>query len=224
MHPVIESIKHGLIVSCMAEEGEPLQGPVFMATMALCAQEGGAIGVKALGVEDVKMMRRMVDIPIMGMLEEVDDCGNSWVTPTFKSARNLSSAGADIINIPGAKERNFGDSTPELIKRIHGELGKPVMVDVVDLEEAIIADKAGADTVRSALDAKKPDFKLLQEITNSVSCKVLAEGGYWEPKEAVRALQLGAWALVVGSAITRPLNITRRWVTIMEGAFIYKGV
>jgi N-acylglucosamine-6-phosphate 2-epimerase len=218
MHPVIESIKHGLLVSCMATEAEPLHGPVFMAAMALCAEQGGAVGVKAAGLEDTRMIKKMVKIPVMGMLAIADPNGKRWVTPTFEAAKALSDAGADIIAISGSKNRTFGDPTPELIKKIHSELGKPVMVDVVDLEEAKAADAAGADTVRVAAGATKPDFQLLESVANAVSCKVLAEGGYWTPEEASKALQLGAWALVVGTAITRPVDITKRWVRIMKEA------
>ncbi len=216
MHPTIERIRRGLIVSCMATEEEPLHGPIFMAAMALAAEQGGAVGIKARDRQDVAVVSRLVRIPVMGMQVVTDPRGGRWVTPTFEAAREIVSAGAEIVAIQGLAARTYGDPTPVLIKRIHEELGKPVMVDVSTVEEARQAEAEGADMVRPVYKSSRPDFGLLERVVVGVSCPVVGEGGYWRPEEAVRALDMGVYCLVVGTAITRPGQITRYWVEHMK--------
>jgi N-acylglucosamine-6-phosphate 2-epimerase len=98
---------------------------------------------------------------------------------------------------------------------VHDELGKPLMVDVSSVEEARAAEAAGADMVRPVYKSPSPDFGLLERVISAVSCPVVGEGGYWRPEEAVKALDLGIHCLVVGTAITRPANITKYWVEAM---------
>ncbi|MEX0975417.1 MAG: N-acetylmannosamine-6-phosphate 2-epimerase [Bacillota bacterium] len=212
MHPTIERLRRGLIVSCMATDDEPLHGPMFMAAMALAAEQGGAVGIKARDRQDVALVSRLVRIPVMGMQVVIDPLGKRWVTPTFEAAKAIVDAGAEIVAIQGLASRTFGDPAPVLIGRVHDELGKPLMVDVSSVEEARAAEAAGADMVRPVYKSPSPDFGLLEMVIAAVSCPVVGEGGYWTPEEAVRALDLGVHCLVVGTAITRPGQITKHWV------------
>lgn len=203
-------------MSCMASPGEPLHGPGYMAAMALCAEQGGAVGVKARGAGDVAAMAALLTVPVVAMQIVLDPDGKRWVTPTFEAAKAVADAGAGIVAIQGLASRTFGDPAPLLIKRVHEELGKPLMVDVSSEEEAIAAEAAGADMVRPVYRSAAPDFELLGRVIRKVSCPVVGEGGYWRPEEAVRALELGVHCLVVGTAITRPAQITRYWIEAMN--------
>lgn len=217
MHPTIEKLRKGLLVSCMAVENEVLHGPVLQAGMALCAEQGGAVGLKASGKGDVAVMSRAVRIPVMGMQSEAGPDGKRWITPTFSAAKGLVDAGAAIVAVSAVGNRTYGDPIDVLIRRIHDELGTPVMVDVANVEEARAVEAMGADMVRPSYRQPTPDFNLLAGVAKAVACPVVAEGGYWVPEEVVKAFELGAYCAVVGTAITRPTDITKRWVKIIGG-------
>ncbi len=201
----------------MAVEKEVLHGPIFMAAMALAAEMGGAVGVKADGAEDVAVISRIVKIPVMGMQWEADPSGKRWVTPTFKAADALIQAGCDIVALAGAGGRPYGDPVPDLIRHVHDQ-GKAVMVDVATLEEARAMEREGADLLRPTYRQATPDFDFVAAVAKAVSTPVVAEGGYWRPEEVAKAFQLGCYCAVVGTAITRPADITKYWVrTINQG-------
>lgn len=215
MHPTIEKLRKGLLVSCMAVENEVLHGPVLQAGMALCAEQGGAVGLKASGKEDVAIVSRVVRIPVMGMQPETAPDGKRWITPTFAAAKGLVDAGAAVLALSALGNRTYGDPIDVLIRRIHDELKTPVMVDVSSVEEARAVEGLGADLIRPAYRQPAPDFTLLGSVAQAVDAPVVAEGGYWVPEEVVKAFELGAYCAVVGTAITRPADITKRWVKII---------
>lgn len=218
---VLRTIQRGLIVSCQALEEEPLHGPMLMAAMARAVQLGGAVGIRANGPQDVEVIKRITGLPVIGIHKMTNGAGEMAITPTFSLAEELVRSGADIIAVDVRRTRPFGEPLAELLPRIRRELGVPVMADCATVEDARAAVEIGVDLVASTFGFRQnglgtePDFQLLRDMLQ-LGVPVVAEGGFWYPEQVVEALELGVWAVVVGSAITRPLEITRRFVRAIE--------
>jgi len=218
----IESIRHGLVVSCQAWPESPLHGSVYMSAMAQAAAKGGAAGIRANGAEDIRAIRECVSLPIIGIQKSFDAQGGLWITATFADAASVANAGAEIIAVDGIhEERPDHMRLGELVARIHSELGRHVMVDVSRFDEGVRAEKLGADLVATTLavrgpNQQAPDYDLLGRLVQSLSIPVVAEGLFWTPEQVCAALDLGAHAVVVGSAITRPDEITLRFVRAIQ--------
>jgi len=215
----IERIKGGLVVSCQAKEESPLRGPSFMAAMALCAEIGGAVGIRANGPSDIEAIRHSVSLPIIGIYKIYSEDYEAYITPTFEAANAIAEAGADIIAVDATRRSHAnGLSASELIAQIKG-LGLPVMADISTCEEGTAAEEAGANIVATTMSGytpysppqADPDFDLISELTQAVRVPIIAEGRIWTPDQARKAIDLGAHAVVVGTAITRPEVITRRF-------------
>lgn len=215
---ILQKLAGGLIVSCQALEHEPLHGPWFMAGMARAAKQGGAVGIRANGVEDIRAIKEVTGLPIIGIEKQEDNSGNLCITPDCAAAERVAGAGADIIAIDCRRNRPFGDELSLLVPAVKQKLGVPVMADVGTVDEALAAQQLGVDLVAPTFGfqegtyGSEPDFPLLEELIGTLSVPVIAEGGYWSPEQVLRALELGALAVVVGTAITRPQEITRRFV------------
>src|SRR5580704_15708115 len=137
-----------LIVSCQAREGEPFRDPESMAKFAVSAVAGGAAAIRARGPEDIRAIRRVVGVPIIGIRKQIQDDGKILITPTFESARELVAAGADLIALDvTCRGQRYG--ALERLQRIGRELQVPVLADIATLDEALIAADAGADFVLS---------------------------------------------------------------------------
>ena len=223
---IIDSFKSKLIVSCQALEGEPLYVPGYMAKMALAARMGGAVGIRANSPKDVREIKREVDLPVIGIWKVVSEDCEVYITPTINEAREIYEAGADIIAVDATFRKNVeGKYAWEIIKEIKKELSVLVMADISTLEEGINAEKAGADLISTTLagytsyskQLEGPDFNLIEELTKKVKIPVMAEGRIWTTEDAKKALDMGAYGLIIGGAITRPAQITERFVkTIQE--------
>lgn len=214
---ILESLRGGLIVSCQALEEEPLHGPMLMAAMARAAAIGGAVGIRTNGVQDVEVCSKITGLPVIGIQKEVSEKGELCITPTFQSAEPLARAGACIIAVDCRHERPFGDPLSELIPALKERLNVLVMADCRTVADAERAVAYGADLVASTFAFQEgkwgaePSFEVIEQMAKlPVPC--IAEGGIWVPEQAIRALEVGAWAVVVGSAITRPQDITARFV------------
>lgn len=221
MKKFTETFPRGLIVSCQAREGEPLHGSDIMARMALSAEMGGAVGIRANTPEDIAAIKKLVSLPVIGIYKIQTGESEVYITPTFESAQAIAGAGADAIAIDATRRtRPQGQTLDSLIDRIHQELNLPVMADCSTVEEGIAAAGAGADVVASTLGGytsysrrmEEPDFELLKGLIEHTDLPVIAEGRYHTPEEAALALSLGAYAVVVGTAITRPHEITAGFV------------
>jgi putative N-acetylmannosamine-6-phosphate epimerase len=215
-------LQRGLIVSCQAYAGEPLFGPPHMVEMARAAILGGAVGLRLNGPADIAAVRAVTDLPIIG-LHKVHTPGSPvYITPDCAAARAIAQAGCDVVAVDATpRPRPGGAALADLIAFIHGELGKPVMADVSCREDARLAEALGADVLGTTLAGYTPhgrpkldgpDLEFLGELVRAARVPVLAEGRYWEPAAVAQAFALGAFAVVVGSAITRPWEITRRFV------------
>jgi N-acylglucosamine-6-phosphate 2-epimerase len=190
-----------------------------MALLAQAAVTGGAAAIRANGVPDVAAIRKAVDVPILG-INKVGDPRGVFITPNVGSAAEIVAAGADMIAMDGTlRARPDGRLLREHIAEIHDVLGVAIMADVDSLEAGVAAREAGADVVATTLSGYTgngvpagPDVELVARLSGSVDCPVIAEGRYWTPADVQAAFDAGAYAVVIGAAITNPMAITRRFV------------
>lgn len=228
MRNVIELIEKGLIVSCQALEEEPLHSSFIMSKMAFAAKQGGATGIRANSYQDIVEIKEAVDLPVIGIVKRVYEDSDIYITPTIEEIDELVNAGADIIALDATdRTRPNGKSLETFIKEIREKYEDLIlMADISTYEEGIRAFELGFDIVSTTLSgytpySKKldnPDFELLEKLVKAVSVPVIAEGRIWTPEEAKKALQIGAHAVVVGTAITRPREITRRFKDVIEAS------
>jgi N-acylglucosamine-6-phosphate 2-epimerase len=196
-----------------------------MARMAAAAAMGGAVAIRADGPEDIRAIRQSVKLSIVGISKNHYPTSPVYITPTFDEAIEAFQAGADVLALDGTgRPRPRGEDLGRLIERIHAELAVPVMADVSGLEEGLWAASLGADAlattlsgyVEGSLKASEPDLQLVKSLAASVDIPVVAEGRYRSPQEAVAAIELGAYAVVVGAAITRPHLITENFAAAIR--------
>ncbi|XEC97382.1 N-acetylmannosamine-6-phosphate 2-epimerase [Paenibacillus tarimensis] len=213
------TINKGLVVSCQAMPDEPLYGSELMAAMAQAAEQGGAVGIRANGILDIAAIRKATDLPMIGIIKRNIAGSSIYITPTLKDVYDVIDAGADVVAIDATQPlRPDGESLEYTIKAVK-DRGAQIMCDISTLEEGLFASQAGADYISTTLSGftpyseqqAGPDFKLVSELVRKVSTPVVAEGRIWEPRQAALALELGAAFVVVGTAITRPQIITRRF-------------
>ncbi len=222
---IIKRLEHKVVVSCQAMPSEPLYLEKCMVAMMKSVVKGGAGGLRVAGVRDVKNAKHLFDVPIIGITKP-DIIPSNWqeivyITPTLKEVIELVEAGADIIAFDGTmRERPNGAKLEELIKyvRINNRVS---MADISTLEEGLNAEKLGANILSTTLSGYTqfsqnrgagPDFELLKQLVDNVNIPVVLEGRIWEPEEVDKAFEIGAHCVVIGSAITRPQLITKRFV------------
>ncbi|EFS21215.1 N-acetylmannosamine-6-P epimerase [Fusobacterium gonidiaformans 3-1-5R] len=220
----IEALRGKLIVSCQALPEEPLHSSYIMSRMAYAAYVGGASGIRANTVVDIHEIKKTVDLPIIGIIKEVYGDNPVYITPTMKEISALVTEGVDIIAIDGTKrERPDGNTLEALMKEAKEKYPKQLfMADISSVEEAVEAERLGFDFVGTTLvgytEYTKGNLPLveLEKVLKAVSIPVIGEGNLDTPEKAKNALQLGAFAVVVGGAITRPQQITKKFVDEMN--------
>lgn len=219
---IIEKLRGKLIVSCQAAETSPLNASEHIVALARAAIIGGAHGVRIEGLRNVKAVRAAISQPIIG-ITKINQAGSDvYITPTLEDVRNLVDAGADVIAFD-ATDRARPVSVAEMVFEIK-RLGKSGMADISNLAEARHAVSVGADFAGTTLSgytpytavSDAPDFALMAELA-AAKVPFVAEGRIWDPAQAQRAMGLGAMFVVVGSAITRPDEITRRFADAIVG-------
>ena len=219
----LQQIKGGLVVSCQAEEGNPFYEPGMMARFARAAELGGAVGIRAKE-PDIRAIKEACQLPVIGIDKVYLKGFDVYITPRFADAQRIATAGAEIIALDCTpRPRPDGVTMEQLVQTIKAELRLPVMADISTLAEARAAEAAGADIVATTLSGytgyskrgEGPDWELLHAIIRALEVPVIAEGGICTPAEARCAIDMGAWAVVVGTAITRPIDITKRFVSAL---------
>lgn len=206
---LLKTLEYGLIVSCQAPHESPLRHPQVIAAIAQAALAQNAVAVRIDTPEHIAAVRQRTTAPILGLWKQPTLNAEIYITPTFDCAATIAQAGADLIAID-ATLRDRPESVASLIDRIHTELHKPVVADVDNLEAAIIAAESGADLIATTLYGYTPEteqqtppgFNLLSQIAERLDTPVICEGGIASPQMARQALDLGAYAVVVGTAIT----------------------
>ena len=221
---LLKEIKGKLIVSCQALEGEPLyiEDSSVMPLMARAAKQAGAAAIRTNGVRDVIGIKEETNLPIIGIIKKGYEGYEQYITVTMDVIDQLVQAGADIIAMDCTlRERVDGRSVSEFIQTIKEKYPQIIlMADISNLEEGINAWKAGIDMVGTTLSGyteytlklEEPDFKLIEDLAKNIDIPIIAEGRIHTPEQATKALDLGAHAVVVGGAITRPLEIATRFV------------
>lgn len=225
---LLATLRGSLIVSVQAAPGEPLFAPEHILAMALSVINGGARGLRLESAEHIAFVRKRTGVPIIGLIKapdvpDEDRLKKVYITPTFYECAQIARAGADVVALDATMRRRPDDSTvEEIIRRVHDELDKLVWADVSTLEEGTNAARAGADIISTTLSGyteetrvspeTPPDFLLLSKLVEATKMPIVLEGRVWTPDEVREAYRRGAWAVVVGSAITRPQLITNRFV------------
>ncbi|MBY5584570.1 N-acetylmannosamine-6-phosphate 2-epimerase [Rhizobium leguminosarum] len=220
---ILEALRGTLAVSCQAADGSPLQPTDHIVALAKAAVLGGAKAVRIEGVANVSAVRNAVSVPVIGITKIEHPDSEIYITPTLEDVRQLCEAGADIVAFD-ATARPRPCSVAALVEAVH-QAGRIAMADISTLDEGRAAVALGADFAGTTLSgytpyspqSEAPDFKLMQDLFRA-GIPFVAEGRIWEPADARRAIEYGAVFVVVGSAITRPDVITRRFAAAVAGA------
>jgi N-acylglucosamine-6-phosphate 2-epimerase len=223
--PFLAQLRHRLIVSCQAREGEPLRDPAIIAALAQAAVMGGAQAIRANGPDDIRAIRRVVDVPVFGIFKRHYPDSPVYITPTLDEARQIVAAGCHVLTVEATDQPRPGGQTLDgFFQAIQAEFDVPLMADISTVAEGIRAAELGAYLVATTLagytpysrQQSGPDFDLIRELAATVNVPIIAEGRIATPEQARRALELGAFAVVVGSMITRPNHITAYFVRGMS--------
>jgi Putative N-acetylmannosamine-6-phosphate epimerase len=218
---VLDSIKDGLIVSCQALENEPLHSSIIMGRMAKAALEGGAVCIRANSPDDCIEIKKNVKLPLIAIYKKVYGSSPVFITPTIKEVEELLPVESEIMAVDATKRlRPDGKTLEEYFVEIKKVYNGLIMADISDLDEGIEAERIGFDIVSTTLsgytnytlERPKPDIQLIKDLKNVIKIPIIAEGNIETPEQAKMCLKAGAWAIVVGGAITRPQLITKRFV------------
>ena len=216
----LKTIKGKLIVSCQALDDEPLHGADYMAKMSLAAKQGGAAAIRANSKDDIIAIRKETGLPTIGIIKRTYNDSDVYITPTLKEVIELIESGTDVITLDAtARRRPNGIPFDHLVSYIRKNCNCLIMGDVSTVDEGRNAVLEGCDLISTTLSGYTPysrqldgpDFELIKELSSSVEVPVIAEGRISTPEQAAAALSCGAYSVVVGTAITRPQEITKRF-------------
>jgi N-acylglucosamine-6-phosphate 2-epimerase len=223
---IVESLRHGLIVSCQAEGDDPFNRPEYVALFARAAAMGGACAIRACGADSVAAIKQAVSLPVIGLTKGEYPDGSVLITPDFADVAAVLDAGAAIVALDATtRRRPNGLSGRDFLAEVRTRWDVPIVADIATLAEGAAAAAAGATLVATTLAgytgsgpgrAEEPDWTLLKALVARVDVPVVVEGRVWRPDQAARALESAAFAVVVGTAITRPRVITRRFVDALR--------
>ncbi|MDO5656716.1 MAG: N-acetylmannosamine-6-phosphate 2-epimerase [Paracoccus sp. (in: a-proteobacteria)] len=225
MNALLHPLRGGLIVSCQAYPGEPLRDPRTTAQMAQSVVRGGAVAVRVQGLDDIRATVAAVDVPVVGLWKDGDE--GVYITPTLDHAIACADAGAQIVAIDAtSRPRPDGRSFAQTVAALKAAREVLVMADCGSLDDALAAEAAGADLIGTTLagytgerpKTEGPDFDFVKEVMTHCTRPVVVEGRIHTPEQATQALQMGAFAVCVGTAITHPTTITGWFATAMARA------
>lgn len=228
MSIVIEKIRNKIIVSVQAQDNEPLNKPEYLLALSQSVINGGAGGLRLCGTQNIKHIKKSVNVPIVG-LTKLEPTPINWlekvyISPTLQDVNDLIKTGVELIAIDGTSRPRADSSTlKEQIELIKKEKIL-VVADISTFEEGMNASELGAHFLSTTLSGytketrykinEGPDFELLSELTLESPVPVIMEGKIWEPQDVKKAFEIGAFAIVIGTAITRPHIITKRFVSV----------
>lgn len=228
MNERVRQLKGKLIVSCQALPHEPLHSSFIMGRMALAAKEGGASGIRANTKEDIAEIQSQVDLPVIGIVKRDYEGCKVYITPTMKEIDELMEVKPEIIAMDATiDKRPGGVSLDDFFAQVKEKYPDQLfMADCSTVEEALHADEIGFDFIGTTmigytdqskgLKIEENDFELLKRIVAGVKHPVIAEGNVNTPQKAKRVIELGAFAVVVGSIITRPQLITKAFSEALQ--------
>lgn len=225
---LLESFRHGLIVSCQVQHDDPIYSDEMPVKMAQAALWGGAVGIRANSPEQIQAIKSEVKLPVIGLYKIWSPGTDVFITPTLESAREVHAAGAEIIAMDCTNQIVNGRPAYELLPKVQKELPDAItFADVSSYEEAERAVEMGADIVGPTLygytqetkHIERPDLREFARMCRDFGDRayIIMEGHLYTPEDAMKCLYLGAHAVVVGSAITRPHYITKRFTDLLSG-------
>ncbi len=224
---ILDRIKGGLVVSCQALETEPLYSSYIMGRMAFAAKEGGARGIRANTPQDIQEIKKTVDLPVIGLYKVVTEGSDVYITPTMEEVDALMEVGPEIIALDATdRMRANGMTISEFFPKVREKYPDMLfMADCSTFEDALRAQTLGFDLAgttlcgytRETAGTQIPCCDLLRKMTEELTIPVIAEGGIWERGQLKEVFTCGIHAAVVGTAITRPRDITRRFVDAIGG-------
>lgn len=224
MKTVLDQLKGNLVVSCQALDNEPLHSPFIMSRMALAAAQGGAAAIRANSVADITAIKQQVSLPVIGIIKRDYAGSDVFITATLKEVDELMTVSPEMIALDAtARHRPGGQALEALVAQIRARYPSLLlMADIATVDEAVRAQQLGFDCVGTTLygytaetaghSLPENDCAFLREVVAGVTIPVVAEGNVDTPERAARCLALGAHTVVVGGAITRPQQITERFI------------
>lgn len=222
---ILDKIKGGLIVSCQALASEPLYDSYIMSKMALAAKLGGAVGIRANTVVDIKAIKEKVDLPLIGIIKQEYDDSDVYITPTMKEVDALVETGCEIIAIDATNRlRPNGETLEAFFTKVRKKYPNQLfMADTSCFDEGKKAEELGFNLIGTTMagytpytkGTPLPDFNLMQRYVSELHTPVIAEGGIWVPEQLKKAIDIGAHSAVVGTAITRPRDITKHFAEVL---------
>jgi N-acylglucosamine-6-phosphate 2-epimerase len=226
-------IGRGIIVSCQLDETEPLHSPQHCALFAQAAEAGGAVAVRGEGIQNIQEIRATTRIPLIGCTRAAYDDGWMLVTPDMPAVDQLVRLGVDVIALDATSRirPNKLDGTrfvADVRKRHPDQL---ILADISTFEEGVRAADVGASAVSTVLCGRtketyehslsvSPNLDLVYRLATTIGIPVLAEGFIWSPADAAQSMESGAYAVVVGGAITRPRVITQLFVSAVDTSVV----
>ncbi|WP_294952054.1 N-acetylmannosamine-6-phosphate 2-epimerase [uncultured Eubacterium sp.] len=223
---ILEQIKGGLIVSCQALPHEPLYDSYIMSKMAYAAMLGGAVGIRANTIVDILAIRKRVDLPIIGIIKQEYNGSDVYITPTMDEVDALVEIGCDIIATDATNRirpngKTFEDFFSEVRAKYPNQL---FMADTSCFEEGQLAERLGFDLIGTTMAGytpytkgrSLPDLELIEKYSKELNVPIIAEGGIWSPEDLKNVYKAGAFSAVCGTAITRPMDITKRFVKALD--------
>ena len=223
---ILRKIKGGLIVSCQALHTEPLCDPYIMAKMAYAAKLGGAVGIRANTVIDIAAIKKAVDLPIIGIIKAEYCDSDVYITPTIKEVDELVEAGCEIIATDATnRQRPNGISFDDFFREVRIKYPNQLfMADTSCFDEGKRAAELGFDLIGTTMSGYTPytkgrtlpDLELIKRYSTELNKPIIAEGGIWSPEDLKNVYESGAFSAVCGTAITRPMDITKRFVKALE--------
>lgn len=228
MNPILQTLQRGIIVSAQASEGEPLNTPEILCALAESALIGGACALRMAQDYNIRVFKaKHPKVPVIGITKPKRIPQNAtelvYITPTFVDVASLAAC-CDIVAMDATQRpRPNGETLQNLVQQSRAQFPHLLlMADVATVEEGLAADALGFDLISTTLSGyttetqtkkqSRPDFELLSELRRQVKAPIVLEGRVWEPADVQKAFQLGAFSVVIGSAVTRPHEITRRFV------------
>ncbi len=226
---LFQLMKGTIIVSCQATPGEPLYDPdrSVMPLMARAAKQAGAKMIRTSSVRDIVGIKEETGLPVIGLIKREYPGYTGRITMTMREVDECMEALADIVSIDCTDtQRGDGLTAPDFLRLVKKKYPNIIiMADCATLEEAKAAYEAGADLVGSTMNGYTaatahckgdPNYELVEQMVAALPCPVIAEGRVHTPEQAKKMLDIGAWAVVVGGAITRPLEIANRFMAVVR--------
>ncbi len=220
---ILSLIKGSIIISCQALPGEPLycEEMSLMPFMAKAAQMAGSKCIRTSSIRDVVAIKETTGLPVIGLIKRTYENYEPYITPTMKEIDELVSVDSDIIALDCTFTKRPDENPLNVfLKKIRDKYPDIVlMADISTFEEGINAFEYGVDLVGTTMSGytphspkvEGPDYNLVSRLVKELPIPVIAEGKVHQPEQAKKMLELGAHAVVVGGAVTRPLEIAQRF-------------